>query len=134
MPAQIIVLENDAASRELIHYLLTMFGHEVRTVGTPEQAMTVLADKTPDLIITDLQLSHAMDGYGFGAWCRNEPHLAGIPLLCITASWDKYNPNRVQGAGFTALIPKPINPAAFVFQVEFYLPPTKHGTQPSVSV
>ena len=132
MPAQIIVLENDAAARELIHYLLTLSGHDVHAVETPEQAVNLLADDIPDLIITDLQLDRAMDGYAFGVWCRHKPHLATIPLLCITASWDKYNPDKIQQSGFTALIPKPINPAAFVFQVEFYLPPTKHGTQPTV--
>src|SRR4051812_132978 len=75
MPAQIIVLENDAASRELISYLLTMSGHAVCAVGTPVQAMQHLASAIPDLIITDLHLDRAMDGYAFGRWCRNESHL-----------------------------------------------------------
>jgi two-component system, cell cycle response regulator DivK len=127
MPATIIVLENDAAARELMCYLLTMYGHSVHAVGTPEAAQDLLGRDVPDLIISDLQLGRRMDGYAFGSWCRKQDQLASVPLVCVTASWEKYNPDKIESAGFTTLIPKPINAEAFVFQVEFYLPATKRG-------
>jgi CheY-like chemotaxis protein len=130
MPAQIIILENDAAARELMCYLLTTAGHTVCAVGTPKEVFDRLAGDIPDLIISDLQLGRATDGYAVGAWCRAQPRLIAVPIICITASWNKYNPDKIEAAGFTALIPKPINPEAFVFQVDFYLPPAKRGIRP----
>lgn len=132
MPARVLLLENDAATRELICYLLDRYGHAPIAVGTPELAMDMLTRETPDMILSDLQLGRPMDGYAFGNWCRIQAQLVRIPLVCITASWDKYRPDKIQTAGFTALIPKPINPNAFVNQLEFYLPPDKWGTPPEL--
>jgi two-component system cell cycle response regulator DivK len=132
MPARVLLLENDPATRELICYLLDRYRHDAIAAGTPEIAMGMLTRETPDMIVSDLQLGRSMDGYAFGAWCRTQAELATIPLVCITASWDKYRPDKIQTAGFTALIPKPINPEAFVNQLEFYLPYAKWGTPPYI--
>ncbi len=132
MPARVLLLENDPAARDLICYLLDRHSHEVISVDTPELAVDRLTRETPDMILSDLQLGRPMDGYAFGAWCRTQAELATIPLVCITASWDKYRPDKIQTAGFTALIPKPINPEAFVNQLEFYLPSDKWGTPPDI--
>jgi two-component system, cell cycle response regulator DivK len=132
MPARVLLLENDSATRELICYLLDRYRHDAIAVDTPELAMSVLRRETPDMILSDLQLGRPMDGYAFGTWCRTQAELATIPLVCITASWNKYRPDKIQTVGFTALIPKPINPEAFVNQLEFYLPSDKWGTPPDI--
>ena len=116
MPAQILLLENDPANRELVRYLLARYGHDVIAVDTPEQAMDLLGRDIPDLVLSDLQLGRSMDGYAFGAWCRTQAQLDAVPTLCITASWDKYHPDKVHAAGFVTLIPKPINPNTFVLR------------------
>jgi CheY-like chemotaxis protein len=132
MPAQVLLLENDPAARDLICYLLDGYQHVAIAVDTPELAMNMLTRETPDMILSDLQLGRDMDGYAFSIWCRTQAELATLPLICITASWDKYRPDKIRTAGFTALIPKPINPEAFVSQLEFYLPANKWGTRPEI--
>jgi two-component system, cell cycle response regulator DivK len=130
MPAKILLVENDWASRELVCYLLQMHSYQVLTASRAEQAIALLHNEQPDLILSDLQLGRAMNGYHFGEWCQTQSALRGVPILCYTATWDLYDPDRAHQAGFIALIPKPIIPETFVRQVEFYLPEQKRGIPP----
>ena len=44
------------------------------------------------------------------AWMRQQPTLAHIPAICVTASVPASERERMQAAGFTAFVPKPISP------------------------
>jgi CheY-like chemotaxis protein len=131
MPAQIVIVENDAAHRQLFRYLFAHAGHAVKAVGTGGAALAQLGQTTPDLIVCDLQLvGRDLDGYAITAWCRQQSHLQEVPILCVTASFDVYDVEKARTCGFTTVIPKPINPQTFVLQAEFYLPTDKHGNPP----
>jgi CheY-like chemotaxis protein len=100
-------------------------------VATGGAALAQLEQTAPDLIVCDLQLvGRDLDGYAITAWCRRQPHLAAVPILCVTASFDIYDVEKARTSGFTTVIPKPINPATFLLQAEFYLPVDKHGRLP----
>ena len=131
MPAQIVIVENDAAHRQLLRYLFERFGHVVEAVATGKAALALLEQRAPDLIVCDLHLvARELDGYAIAAWCRQQPHLEAVPILCVTASFDHYDVEKARSCGFTTMIPKPINPQTFLLQAEFDLPTDKRGTPP----
>jgi CheY-like chemotaxis protein len=131
MAAQILIVEDDTAHRQLFRYLFEQAGHAVEAVATGSAALAQLGQTTPDLIVCDLHLvGRDLDGYAITAWCRRQPHLATVPILCVTASFEVYNVEKVRACGFTTVIPKPIDPQTFLLQAEFYLPADKRGTPP----
>jgi CheY-like chemotaxis protein len=58
------LLVDDAASvRNATALFLSMDGHEVRSAGSPEEALTVVQqwERSPDVIVSDFQLNAALD-------------------------------------------------------------------------
>jgi two-component system, cell cycle response regulator DivK len=125
MPASVLIIEDYSAHLEVVRYLLEDQGHETLTAMTGEHAIELLATATPDLILCDLQLGGGMDGYTVAEWARTQSRLAECPMLCITAFFEEFDPDRARRCGFLTVIPKPISPDTFVFQIEYYLPAEK---------
>ena len=121
MPATILIIEDDGASRELLRFLLHAAGHAVYLAEHGGEGLSLAALIDPDLILCDLQMPVA-DGYSVllslfrSAWWRN------APLIAVTAFSMRGDREKALGAGFTDYISKPIDPATFVRQVEAWLP------------
>jgi len=53
---RILVIEDDAANRELLTYNFVLSGYQVRAADTGERGLSMLAAFTPDVILLDLML------------------------------------------------------------------------------
>jgi CheY-like chemotaxis protein len=60
--ARILVVEDNAASLELMVYLLQAYGHITVAVSDGEQALRIIRQAMPDLVVCDIQLPK-VDGY-----------------------------------------------------------------------
>jgi CheY-like chemotaxis protein/HPt (histidine-containing phosphotransfer) domain-containing protein len=56
VPLKILVVDDDALSRDLLALLLTREGHSVEVVESGEAALAHLANGSPDLVLADLQM------------------------------------------------------------------------------
>lgn len=125
MPANILLIEDDAAHRHLVGYLLEHAGHTVRSLVNGTDALKLCREERPDMIISDLQLKGAASGYLVAREIREHPDLRSIPLVCISSTYEMLDVERAKAAGFNIFIPKPILAECFVPQIEFYLPAEK---------
>ena len=82
--ACVLFADDEADMRALAHQLLTRRGHDVRTAGDGSEAIAMLAEIAPDLVITDLNMPR-VDGQAVCVAVRSSPNLAGIPLVVLTA-------------------------------------------------
>ena len=79
---KILVVDDEQGMREFLTMLLEKQGHRVITAAEGEQALQLVAEQTPDLVISDLRMPK-MDGIGLLAGIRDQhPHL---PVILITA-------------------------------------------------
>jgi two-component system cell cycle response regulator len=115
-----LVIEDNVANLELMTYLLTAFGHVVLSARTGEEGIEVALCSTVDLILCDLALP-GIDGYAVARRLKDEPSLANVPLIAVTASAMVGDRDKVIAAGFDAYITKPITPETFVGEVVGYL-------------
>jgi two-component system cell cycle response regulator len=122
--ARILVIEDNPTNLELMSYLLKAFGHEVLTAADGEEGLEVVRQSLPDLIICDVQLPK-LDGFGVAAQLKSHPTLRSIPLLAVTALAMVGDRDKLLAAGFDGYLSKPIDPEAFVPDVEVYLPSTQ---------
>jgi len=121
MPARILIIEDDPASRELVRYLLNAAGHRVHLADDGGEALSVAALTDPDLILCDLQMPIA-DGYSVLLSLVRSPKWRGVPVIAVTAFSMPGDRDKVIAGGFTDYIAKPIDPEIFVAQVERFLP------------
>lgn len=83
----VMVVEDDALSREMVSMLLACEGFAPVTAANGEEALkTLRADRVqPAVILLDLAMP-VMDGRAFRAAQLADPALAGIPVVIISAT------------------------------------------------
>lgn len=80
----ILVVEDDASTREMIEELLSARGHSVITAADGAQARTRVAHALPELVILDLVLPK-MSGLELLAEWRSNPRTADLPVFVLTS-------------------------------------------------
>lgn len=121
MPATILIVEDDEASRELVKYLLEMAGYHTLDADDGHKGVQMALETRPDLILCDLQMP-VMNGYEVARCLRDASGWRRVPLLAVTAFSMPGDRESALLAGFDDHITKPIVPETFVAQVEAYLP------------
>jgi two-component system cell cycle response regulator len=121
MSARILVIEDNPTSMELMVYLLQAFSHRPLLAYDGEEGIKAAHRERPDIIICDVHLPK-LDGYGVVRFLKNHPSLQSIPVVAVTALAMVGDREKVLNAGFDSYIGKPIEPQAFVNQIEEFLP------------
>jgi len=106
MPKCILVVDDDRAVIELAKRTIQGKGYEVITAQDGQEALEVMNNRIPDLILLDIQMPK-MDGYAFILKKSSDPAFAGIPVIVLTAM-DKTEP-LFKRHGVTSYLLKPIN-------------------------
>jgi CheY-like chemotaxis protein len=84
MPSKILVVDDEPDIRTMIHDLLVRDGHIVVTYDRGDHLLDKVRSVGPDLILLDIMLPGA-DGYDSAAALSEDPELAGIPIIIVTA-------------------------------------------------
>ena len=118
--ARILIIEDDDNNRLISVKLLQL-------AGVPaDNIFTVTSDPAPfletllgniHLILLDLQLP-VKDGYKVLRELRQNPQLAGVPIVAMTANVMKADIERMRQAQFDGFIGKPINARRFAEWIE----------------
>jgi CheY-like chemotaxis protein len=107
--ALVLLVEDHRDTRLMYSEFLTMDGFEVVQAADGEEALTLMAARTPDLVITDLALPR-VDGFELMRRMRNDPTLAAVPVICLSGYSDDSREQRARAAGCSRLIQKPCLP------------------------
>jgi CheY-like chemotaxis protein len=65
------------------------------------------AARKPDIIFTDLRMPE-VDGIGLLKWIKASPAFKHIPVVILTASYDKETEQEAKKIGCSAFLPKPV--------------------------
>ncbi|GIH03763.1 response regulator [Rhizocola hellebori] len=121
LAAQILIVEDNPQSLELMSYLLQASGYVVHGAQSGAQALVAARNEPIDLVLLDLQLPD-VDGYHVLRDLRAEGRTATTKIIAVTAVAMVGDRERTLNAGFDHYVPKPINPRTFVNEVEAWLP------------
>lgn len=119
-PRSILVVDDNPSNLKLFTYLLAQSGYTVTTAASAEQALDVLAELVPDLIIMDLQLP-GVDGLTLTRQLKAEPRMKDVPIVAVTASAMKGDEEKALAAGVDGYMSKPVEKRAFRAMVASYL-------------
>jgi CheY-like chemotaxis protein len=120
MAFRILVVEDDTATRRGLAALLTGAGYEVTETGSMTEALSQLAENTPDLVITDLRLAE------FNGLYLAAVNPQRIPVIIVTGYADRGLEAEARELGADFLL-KPIKPSQLLAVVERRLPASEHG-------
>ena len=80
----VLLVEDDIETREIMAHTLEKSGWKVFEASNGQEALDMMADVQPQLILLDLMMP-VMDGFAFLAEMRAQPEWQDIPVIIITA-------------------------------------------------
>jgi CheY-like chemotaxis protein len=109
---RVLAVDDDPDTRELLSTILMKAGADVRMAASAAEAVEILQDWLPDVLISDIEMP-GEDGYQLIHQIRAlEPERGGrIPAAALIAYTRVEDRMRVLSAGFQLHVPKPIEPA-----------------------
>ena len=113
----ILVVEDEPSIAEIATLYLKRAGYTVQTAQDGQEALEVIEDQMPDLIILDLMLPH-LDGYDLTRWIRDQ---SNVPIIMLTAR--RSEADRIAGLemGADDYVVKPFSPQELVSRVRAVL-------------
>lgn len=112
----LLVVEDDEDTRELLKILLQSNGANVRAVGSVPEALLAYDDCRPDVLIADIGMPD-YNGYTLIGRVRavdRERRGKMVPAIALTAFATPMDRDTVLSAGFQAHVAKPFEPGALI--------------------
>ena len=116
----ILIVDDNPANLKLARVLLAGEGYQVRTASDADEALSVLREFRPRLILMDLQMP-GMDGLELTRRLKKDPELASVTILALTAYAMKGDEERARAAGCDGYVAKPIDTRTIASVIEGYL-------------
>src|SRR3954466_14385601 len=107
---RILVCEDQDAIRHMIQTLVQASGHQVVGVALGAQAVEHALAEPFDVLLLDLMLPGALDGFGVIQHLRAEAATATLPIVVISAMDDPESREKARQLGATEFYGKPFRP------------------------
>jgi two-component system phosphate regulon response regulator PhoB/two-component system alkaline phosphatase synthesis response regulator PhoP len=103
--AKVLVVEDDRFLTSAYRAKLSKSGYEVQMAGDGEEALTVLQQFHPDIILLDLVMPRK-DGFATLEEIRQQSELKDIPVIVASNLGQKEDIDKARGLGATDFIIK----------------------------
>lgn len=122
-----LVVDDSLTMRKVLGRLLEREGYEVLVAKDGMDAMQVLQQSTPDIILTDIEMPR-MDGFGLARNIRDDVRTANTPLIMISSRTADKHQNLAKEIGVDAFFGKPVQDEELMSKVNELLAgqSTKH--------
>ncbi|MEB3213717.1 MAG: PAS domain-containing protein, partial [Leptolyngbyaceae bacterium] len=122
----ILVVDDDDSTREFLACLLELNGARVIAAASAEEALSMLGQFTPDILLSDIGMP-TVDGYTLMRQVRRLPPKQGgqIPAIALTAYAGEINYQQAMAAGFQNHIAKPVEPDHLIDAIVALLKPDR---------
>ena len=127
---KILLVDDSRANLKLLQVLLGSQGHLTFCAENGQEALQQAGEDRPDLVISDI-LMPVLDGY---ALCRawfEDPRLREVPFIFYTATYQSEEDELFAlSLGAAAFLRKPMEPDAFLAEVQQVVAQAQAGTLP----
>jgi two-component system, chemotaxis family, CheB/CheR fusion protein len=114
----VLVVEDEADSRESLVRILERYGAHVRAAATAREGIEAIEAAVPDVLVSDIGMA-GEDGYDLIRKVRRLPAERGrqLPALAVTAYGTEGDRLKAIAAGFQAHVVKPVAPEDLVTEI-----------------
>lgn len=105
-PRLVLVVDDSVTVRKVTSRLLERHGMNVLTAKDGVDAMALLQEHTPDLMLLDIEMPR-MDGFEVAMQVRADPRLQQLPIIMITSRTGQKHRDRAMAIGVNDYLGKP---------------------------
>ncbi|MCC5858354.1 MAG: phosphate regulon transcriptional regulator PhoB [Ectothiorhodospiraceae bacterium] len=120
MAVKILIIEDEAAIREMVEMSLTAAGFQVFQAESGEEGFSLLNEHVPDLILLDWMLP-GMSGIDFARRIKKDPLCSDIPVIMLTARGEEEDKVRGLDSGADDFVTKPFSPRELISRIKAVL-------------
>jgi two-component system, cell cycle response regulator DivK len=117
---RVLVVDDNEMFVEMATFVLNKASHLTASANGAEQAMALIPEFKPDLILMDIQMP-GTDGMALTSRLKADPGTRHIPVVAFTAYAAKGDEMGLKAAGFDGYIAKPVDVETLAAQVRFWL-------------
>lgn len=122
----VMVVEDNEKNRKLMRVVLKAKGYNIIEAATGEEALNLLKNQKPDIILMDIQLP-GIDGLTLIKQIKASVVTKDIPIIAVTAYAMKGDEQKILDTGCNAYVSKPINTQELPLIVEKYIKKNEQG-------
>jgi putative two-component system response regulator len=126
MDESLLIVEDNDALREGLREMLSYEGYVIFAARNGEEALHLLGDKTPSLILSDIAMP-VMDGIEFYTIVRDHPEWLAIPFVFLTAKTERMDVLAGKTLGVDDYLTKPISREELVTTIRSRLNRTRQS-------
>ena len=116
----VMVVEDNEKNRKLMRVVLKAKGYNVIEATTGEEALNLLKNQKPNIILMDIQLP-GIDGLTLIKQIKADSVTKEIPIIAVTAYAMKGDEQKILDTGCEAYMSKPINTQELPIIIEKYI-------------
>lgn len=117
MSYKILVVDDEPPIVRLMEFILARHGHQMLTAVNGEQALEMVREHKPDLVLLDIMMPR-VDGYEVARILRADPQFAQMPIIMLSAKAQEEDIQRGMEVGVDEYITKPFSPDHLVQVVD----------------
>ena len=106
MADDVLIVDDSLTVRKITSRLLAREGFDVLTAKDGIDALQVLSEQTPDVILLDIEMPR-MDGFEFTRTIKADPKNSHIPIIMITSRTAEKHRNLAKELGVDLYLGKP---------------------------
>ena len=104
--ANVLVVDDEVEYCQVMAEILRKAGHTVLTANSAMEALEILAQTTPDLILLDIMMPE-VNGLTLASHLRADPDWSTIPVVAVSANSQPDERIAALSAGANCFLPKP---------------------------
>ena len=118
--SHVLIIEDEPAQREVLHYNLSAAGYRVSTAADGEQGLLAVTEDAPDMIVLDWMLPH-VSGIEICRQLKTRPETRDIPIIMLSARSEEVDKVRGLETGADDYVVKPYTVAELLARVRTQL-------------
>lgn len=127
----VLIVEDEPAQREVLSYNLAAEGFRVAAVGDGEEALLMVAEETPDLIVLDWMLP-SVSGIEVCRRLKSRVETRNVPIIMLSARSEEVDRVRGLETGADDYVIKPYSVVELMARVKTQLRRTRPASQGQV--
>src|SRR5207249_4802846 len=113
MKPKILLADDSPTIRRLVAQTFADGSFEIVEVSNGEAAIKAFEEARPSIVLADIYMP-GKNGYEVCSYVRSHSTLGATPVVLLVGAFDAFDEGVAQGAGATANITKPFEPAALI--------------------